>query len=199
MPFRRTIQVVHRLPGRLRLRLPWLHDHREQASPLAERLSELPGMAEVEVRPYTGSVLCAYDDERLDEERILAAVCETSGCQRVCLPGQPGPALTAEENEQLRSALAEGSHVARAAARFFKEVNMDVVRASEGRIDLGTIASLFFASAGLVEVGVSKKLPLPPWFQLAWWAFRTFTTVERPAIEGTVPPWESAPEAPPSA
>jgi hypothetical protein len=27
---------------------------------------------------------------------------------------------------------------------------------------------------------------LPPWFQLAWWSFRTFVTFERPAGDGVV-------------
>lgn len=85
----------------------------------------------------------------------------------------------------MRVALREGSSVARAAASLFKRSNLEVVRATDGRIDMGTLAALGFAVGGAVEVAVTGNLPLPPWFQLAWWAFRTFTTLEDRAIERT--------------
>jgi len=175
VPFPRIVRIVHSLPGRLRLRLPWLHDRREAAVPLADRLSTLPGIAEVRVNPFSGSVLFLYDEEQLDESRLLAAVREATGVEIVARSGEPLPpeAVAALQLE----AKPEISRIERAAATFFHEVNLDVLEASEGRIDLGTLASVMFAATGAAEVALQRKLPLPQWFQLAWWSFRTFTMV----------------------
>jgi hypothetical protein len=180
VPFPRIIFVVHSLPGRLRLRLPWLHDHREQGEPLADELVKLSGMLEVRVRPFSGSVLCSFEAMDLDERRIVSAVQESSGVRAVIRRGE---AISVEAQAALRLQPGERNHIARAAARFFQDVSADVLEATEGRLDLATLASLAFASAGAAEVAMDQKLPLPPWFQLAWWAFRTFTTMEGAAIE----------------
>src|SRR5262249_10587913 len=109
------------------------------------------------------------------ESRLLAAIREATGVEIIVRPGEPLPPQAARAR-RLES-VQEISRIERAAATFFHDVNMDVLEATEGRIDLGTLASVTFAAAGAAEVAVQQKLPLPPWFQLAWWAFRTFTTV----------------------
>lgn len=176
------IHLVHELPGRLRLL--WLHDVPAEAAPLADRLAALPGMAEVRCRPFTGSVLCRYDPRRLACDDILAAVRAATGVTIVVRPGEEAPA---EDEELLRIATEEGNDVARAAAQLFKNLNLDLLRFTEGRTDLGTAVALGLALTGAVEVAVTRKLPAPPWFNLAWWAFRTFTTLEKPAIDKAQP------------
>ncbi len=86
----------------------------------------------------------------------------------------------------------------RATLRFFKGVNVDVLRATEGRADLGTVAALGFMVAGAVDVVVTRKLPFPPWFNLAWWAFSTFATVEGAAISHTKSPVRQNGHGPPT-
>ena len=50
-------------------------------------------------------------------------------------------------------------------------------------MDLGVLATLGLIGAGAAEIVVTGKLPIPPWFNLAWWGFRTFMTTEQPEIE----------------
>ena len=64
-----------------------------------------------------------------------------------------------------------------------RELDRDIRRSSEGAADLGVLATLGFFAAGAAEVVGSGELPLPPWFNLAWWGFRTFMTTEATAIE----------------
>lgn len=179
----RVIYVIHSSPGRTRLRLPWLRRDAERATPLADGLLKLKGVEEVQVRPFTGSVLCVHDPQELDVEGLLDEVRRLTGVDAVVRPGEEPP-----DGDVLLRALSEGSGVARAASRFFKGVNVDVLRATEGRMDLGTLAALGFAVVGAVEVAATGKLPLPKWFNLGWWAFRTFATVEGVAIQHTAPP-----------
>lgn len=176
----RVIYIAHESPGRLRLRLPWLRKDLEAADPLADHLASLPGVEEVRIRPWTGSVLCLFDAWQLEGERILAATKEHTGVDLVLRPGERSER---EEEVLAQAALERGSDVAVAFATAIKGMNYEILRASAGRIDLGTIAASAFAVAGAAQVVATRKLPLPPWFNLAWWAFRTFTTIEKPAIQ----------------
>ncbi|MBN1205417.1 MAG: hypothetical protein JXB05_10885 [Myxococcaceae bacterium] len=178
------IYLIHSSPGRTRLRLPWLRRDATQATPLAEGLQQVRGMEEVELRPYTGSVLCMHDPHVLGVEALLEEVKRLTRVARVVRPGEEPP----EEEEELLRALSGGSGVARAASRFFKGLNVDVLRATEGHVDLGTLATLGFMTAGAVEVVITGKLPFPQWFNLGWWAFRTFTSTEKAAIDSTRSP-----------
>ncbi|HSP81454.1 MAG TPA: hypothetical protein VLQ93_23250 [Myxococcaceae bacterium] len=181
----RIIYLAHASPGRTRLRLPWLRKEPEQVAPLADALEQLPGMEVVEVRPYTGSVLCTHDPLLLTVEALVEAVKRHTGVELVVHPGERSQA---EEEELLRT-LRTGTNLAVETSRFFKGLNLDLLRATEGRLDMPTLAALSFMVAGAVEVVVTKNLPLPPWFNLGWWAFSTFTRLERKTIKGTEAPF----------
>lgn len=204
----RLSYLVHSSRGRTRVRLPWLRREPELAAAIAEALEKLSGMERVEVKPYTGSVLCTYDPEELQEEALLGELCRITGVVRVVRPGETAP----EEEEELLRIIQDGNNLAVEASRFFKGVNLDVLRATGGHMDLPTLAVIGFMAAGATEVVVKKKLPIPPWFNLGWWAFRTFTTMEKKAIKKTQAPFRpgngekhgaprsetgQAPEAPP--
>ena len=172
---RRIINVAHSSAGRLRLRLSWLRDVPEEAPLLADRLASLNGMIEAAVRPRTGSVLCQYDPERLDEARIVAAVQRHTQVSVIVRPGEESPPPEPES----ASSGAPASSLARAVAQSFTAMNQQVLAATDGRLDVGILTSLGFITAGAAEVVVTRQLPAPPWFNLAWWAVRTFTTFER--------------------
>jgi hypothetical protein len=163
------VRVVHALPGRTRLRVvgPRLDD--APARELAEALAQVGGVLHVTINRRTGSVLCEHesttagDTLRARAEEVLTAA------------GYLGRAAPAETR-----VIASG--VARALSRFFSEANASVLRATDGRLDLGVLVSMGFVGMGAVEVAVKRELPAPPWFNLAWWGFRTFMTVEAPAV-----------------
>jgi hypothetical protein len=105
----------------------------------------------------TGSVLC-HHDQRLAAASILEVLRRRDGANVVLLhPGEVPPA----------PAVADGpSAVARSVAAAFRSVNRDILRGTEGALDLGTLTTLGFMGAGAVEVAVKGNLPLPPWFNL---------------------------------
>lgn len=64
--------VLHRLPGRLRVRVASLS---EANAPLVRRsVAALGGVRAVEVRPLTGTVLVHFEAHHLSEEHLLAAL-----------------------------------------------------------------------------------------------------------------------------
>lgn len=179
----RVMYVVHRSHGRLRLRMGCLRDEREAANGLADSLAALPGMEEVRIRPFTGSVLALHDPVELPASRIEEVVRERMRVTHVVQPGEEGPAEV--ERELVRIALLNGSRVAKTATRAIEELDLEVLRASRGSVNLGTLMALGFLGLGAAEVVSTGKLPMPPWFNLGWWAFRTFTITEKKVIAET--------------
>jgi hypothetical protein len=182
----RTLAVAHASPGRLRLRLPWLAAHSAEATALADRLAEEPGVEEVEVRPRTGSVLLHFDEERTDADRLAERAAVLADAERVAEPTEDLAAYRA----RARAAAREGSDLARAFAAFVKGVNADVLTWTRGEADLPLMAATGLLVASAAEVVTSGELPVPAWYQLAWWALRTFALFEQPAIERTRSPLE---------
>jgi hypothetical protein len=171
----RAVSIVHRLAGRTRLRIGRFTLGAEEAAALAAALVALPGVGQVSVDRRAASVLCLHgldvDPARLvDSARtVLAALAPPAPA--VHQGGAPPP-----------------SAVAREVARLFRSLDQEVRDATDGRLDLGTLTTLGFVGAGAVEVAIKQRLPAPPWFNLAWWGFRTFLTFEGDAIRAASVP-----------
>jgi hypothetical protein len=143
-------------------------------------MAERPGVIEVAVRPRTGSLLCRFDERRTTAGKLIAAVRRETRVATVLRPGAPLPAVA-------RAARPPGSSVGRAFVDAFHGLDEDVYAATSGRIDLGTLTGLGLLATGAAEVVMTRQLPAPPWFSLAWWAFRTFTMFEPPTPPAVAP------------
>jgi len=170
----RWLAVVHQLPERTRLRTPVLRKDPATCARLADTLAGVTGVREVAVRPFTGSILVEHA-ATLTADALVDTVRAALAIDRVLKPG---------EEEPLPPEPPRRSSIARQLALAVRELDRDIRRGSEGTVDLGTIATLTFLGAGAADVVTTGQLPLPPWFNLAWWAFRTFMEVERGVIDG---------------
>lgn len=168
----RWIQIVHQVPGRTRLHAPALRRDTVQCERLADALAAVPGAREVSVRPYTGTAL-VFHDRTLTAQTLVESAARVIDA-RVLAPGEAPP---------LPEHVPPFSSVARELAKVVRELDRDILRKTDGTVDLGTLATLGLFGAGAAEVAVSGKLPVPPWFNLAWWGFRTFMTAEEEEIE----------------
>ena len=169
----RYLQVVHAIPGRTRLRCPALRRDPSAVEAVAERLAAVEGVREVAVRPYTGSMLVTHD-RAVGSHQLVDAAQAVLACQPVLGPGEhppPDPDIP------------RLSRIAQLAACAFREIDRDMLRMSRGSFDLGTLATLGFFTSGALEVLADRKLEMPPWFNLAWWGYRTFMTNEQDEIE----------------
>lgn len=169
----RWIAIAHRLPERTRLRTPVLRRDRAACERVADALAKVAGVREVKVRPYTGSILVEHEPE-LAPETIVAAAQKVLDTPRVLAPGERPP---------VDGEVPAFSSLARKVVHACLEIDRDVRRETDGSVDLGTLATLGFIGAGAAEVVATGKLPMPPWFNLAWWAFRMFTTTEKEEID----------------
>lgn len=169
----RWLMVVHHLPDRTRLRTPLLRKNQAASAQVADALAAVAGVRQVTVRPYTGSVLIEHD-EALPLASLVDTVRGALSIEHV---------LAAGERPPLDTEVPPFSSIARKLVIAVREIDRDIRRGSEGTVDLGMLATLGFFGAGAVEVVASGKLPLPPWFNLAWWGFRTFMTTEQPEMD----------------
>jgi len=168
----RWLAIAHHLPDRTRLRTPALRKDPAACERLADALAGIPGVREVKIRPYTGSAL-VFHDEGVAIEILLEMARRALDIDRVLAAGEDPPT---DPQVPAFSSLARKLVVA------VREIDRDIRRGSDGTVDLGMLATLGFLGAGAAEVVASGKLRMPPWFNLAWWGFRTFMTTEQPEI-----------------
>jgi hypothetical protein len=79
-----TLEVVHRIPGRLRVRVPPAAD----GAQLRGAIGALPGVTAAAWSPLTRGLLVLYDSERADETTIVAAIARHADVE-VPLPSEP--------------------------------------------------------------------------------------------------------------
>lgn len=169
----RYVKLVHSVPGRTRLRCSWLRESPDAGNEIADALVALPGMEEVVARPFTGSVLCRHNPLQLTPEHIAEEARAAGGAEIV---------LTAKDPDLAPILRDDVASIARVAAKIASDLNEEVLRATGSRTDLGILATLGFFMAGAADVVYKKEIPAPPWFNLAWWGFRMFVTMEGRAI-----------------
>ncbi|HEX7839843.1 MAG TPA: hypothetical protein VF469_20345 [Kofleriaceae bacterium] len=157
--------VTHHLPERTRLRSPVLRKTPAACARLADALAAVPGVREVRVRPYTGSVLILHRSVAADA--LADAASRALDGARVLANGESPP---------LTGAVPAFSSLRHKVATIAREIDHDIRRGSDGSVDLGTLATISLAGAGALEVAATGQMPMPPWFNLAWWAYRTFMT-----------------------
>lgn len=111
------------------------------------------------MRPYTGSVVCCFDAAQLEPRQIVAAVRRHTGVALVLgtPDDEPRPSSPITGQGDLRR-----SSVARALVEGVRGLNSDVLKGSDGRMDLSTLASLGFLSLGALEIAVTRQRPAPP-------------------------------------
>jgi hypothetical protein len=165
------LQVVHLIPGRLRVRIPASKHTPELGDQIRERLAEVEGIQHVETRTATGSVLVLYDVEAVDSpdflESLINAFC-------ACLPGSVDlPDLQSWQTQRGNGTIPPRP-LANRITEFFSELDAKV----EHQVGPGAnLKSLF--PAGLFVLGLGKLLlarqaPLPRWYDLMWYSFNSF-------------------------
>ncbi|HVI95172.1 MAG TPA: hypothetical protein VM753_14260 [Anaeromyxobacter sp.] len=172
----RYVEIVHAIPGRIRLRIAGIRKKREEAAKAARSVALVAGVAEIRVRPFTGTFIVSYDPARADAERIAGALRDAAGAVAILSQGERPP-------REQASPEAAGSRVGRAVVEAFREVNEDLLRRTGGGVDLAVLATATLLAVSGAEVVARKKLSAPPWFNLVWWGFQTFRHVEAPDLE----------------
>jgi hypothetical protein len=159
-------RVVHRSPGRLRVRVAALRDEPELGRRIAAHLGALPGVSDIRVTESTGSVLVLHEAEQFDEERLARAAREAELFE-----------LTPEPTETTAAAPApRGSAIWGA----WGTANRTVNRFSRDLLDLRTLIPLALVLWSIRQILTERPLVRTPWYTLLWYAFGIFTRFSPP-------------------
>jgi hypothetical protein len=177
-----AMQIVHYLPGRVRVKLPRLKGSASLAAEVERTLAALEGVCHVETSTTTGSVLVLY------EPRLLASLdLEAVGALRE-LAHMLGLSFEDGDRDLLRHwvhAAANGTGpraetpttLGSTITGFFDAVNAGVTQITNGWGDLQTLVPLTLAFLGLRSLLLTDNLPFPTWYDYLWFAFSTFVVL----------------------
>jgi P-type Ca2+ transporter type 2C len=68
------VAISHRLPGRLRVAVPWIHHEPVNAYRLQTKLEQIPGIRSVQCNPQTGRALILFDEAHLSHAHIVRCI-----------------------------------------------------------------------------------------------------------------------------
>jgi hypothetical protein len=152
-------RVVHRSPGRLRVRVDRVRHDADLVQRIVERLSRVPGVTRIETAPETGSVLVLFEPSRFDEERLERAAREGDLFQ---LTQQPVEPQYAPRNGGLVHSV-------------WQNANIAVSQRSRGPLDLRTLVPLALVVWAIRQILTERPLARTPWYTLLWYAWGIYT------------------------
>jgi copper chaperone CopZ len=161
-------RIVHRSPGRLRVRVERARHDAEHVQRIVERLSSVPGVTRIETRPDTGSVLVLFEPSRFDEEHLASAAREADLFQ---LSVEPSEASEPQE-AQPRGGIGRA---------FWERANVAMNQRSQGPLDLRTLLPLALAVWALRQILTERPVVRTPWYTLLWYAWGLYTKFNPPA------------------
>lgn len=172
-------QVIHHIPGRVRVRLPGARGNHALLRQIKDSLAPQPGVQRVEVNPATGSLLVHYDpDLHEDYHSRLARYGEREDLFALKPPELTEADEIANKIEAEAEYLAAHSETARAVVNFVKHLNEGVKQATSNMVDLKVLLPLGLAIYTFKEAGSGVVTPL--WVTLGIFSFNSFVALHHP-------------------
>jgi len=166
------IELRHALPGRVRLRVPGIKGEPGLAREIQKQLAGLKVVRKVEVSAITGSVLVIYDPAD------SAAMAELG---RMMIPGLDLGTPPAADGDGAAAPPAEQI------SGYFQQLNAQV-RSATGNTDLKVLLPATLFLSGILRLVVAKRLTGPTWYDLLWFSFGTFCTLNGSSASGSAAP-----------
>jgi hypothetical protein len=186
-----ALQLVHALPGRVRVRLPRLKGHPALADEVERVLTAMTGIEHVEASTTTGTVLVLYKPgivEALDAGAVgpLLELADRLGlsCEHV----------TPDDLQDWLQAAANGVHGATPTpleshmAGWFGSLYASLPQGTGGWGELRTLVPLTLAFLGLRNLLFTEHLPFPTWYDYLWFAFSSYMVLHATSPAARVSP-----------
>ena len=152
--FRGLAEVRASLPGRMRLYMPAIAQHWQQAEQMRTQLESTGAVSEVALNPHTSTVLIRYDERQVEGAVVLGAAMKLMG-------------LDAAAQQEPTSRMESGLKT------LFASVNHGVLEVTNGLLDARMLAG------GVLTVAAVRSMKLygaavPGAMTLLWWAASIF-------------------------
>ena len=172
------IQVVHAIPGRVRVKISRLRENPALARDVQERLSAVQGIERVEVNCLTGSVLILYDRTEFESVDSMLSLA-------MCLSPLFPDLEFSELEDWLTSANGDGNAtpLAERLATLLGSLNTKLGETTGG-VDLKLLLPFTLFLLGIRGMLVAGKGVFPTWYDLLWFPFGTFFMLNPGVVGG---------------
>ena len=164
-PKKRKAHIHHRVPGRIRMKVPAAKQDPAILEVYREAFLHIPGIIAVKTKPETGSIVIHYDPAREQEfERHFQRHTD----EHLALSRSPPKDEIAEiagKIEEEAEFLAQRSELARHTVDFFKNFNRELKVATDNTVDLKIVLAGGLAAFTFLEIGAEAATPM--WVTLA--------------------------------
>lgn len=169
-PRKHKLKIVHKVPGRIRLKVPHGKSQPELLTLYQGIFSKVPGISSVKTKPESGSVIIHYDVQR--EAQFADQFGHICDQHRVApAPARPGDEIhaLAAKIEAEAEFLAERSEFANNTVQFFKKLDYELKSVSGNTVDLKIVLVGGLAAYTFFELGAGAATPM--WATLALFSF----------------------------
>jgi len=170
------IELVHALPGRVRLKIARLKGDPALAGEAQTKLGRVPGIKEIAANSITGSVLLLYDQKQLMSLESLATLSE--------LLAQLLPDLDTGSFSAWLTAVADGGgREPDQDAGLFPTLRGEAGQITQG-LNVNVLIPLTLFFLGVRSLWLAEELAFPAWYDYFWFAFSTVFMLNRKWLEG---------------
>lgn len=148
--FRGVIEVVHKLEGRVRFKIPVLKGNKELCDELESQLNKISHIQSVETNYVTGTLLIKYGQE-IEPTLIVGILIKLLGLEDQVQ--KPPHAAVTREFRNIKSS-----------------INLAIDEKTRGLLDLRSVFFLVFMALGITKIIKNPTLK-PAGFTYLWWGY----------------------------
>jgi len=162
-------RIAHKIPGRIRMRIPHARTNPEILEVYKEAFSHIPGITKVTTKPATGNIIIHYDIKyEADFHKHLSFYGVENGTP---LPGDEIN-LMANRIKAEADFLAQRSEFAKTTVDFFANLDRQLKLTTGNAIDLKIVLAGGLAAYTFWEIGATAATPM--WVTLALFSLNHF-------------------------
>lgn len=166
-------RIAHKVPGRIRMRVPFAKTNPDILEIYKETFANIPGITKVTTKPATGNIIIHYDTKReveFHKHLSLFAVHHSAP-----LPGDEVSQL-ANRIKAEADFLSQRSEFAKTTVGFFTELDKQLKLTTSNAIDLKILLAGGLAAYTFWEIGATAATPM--WVTLALFSLNHFAELQ---------------------
>jgi hypothetical protein len=173
--------VVHHIPGRMRIKVPFLKGAFAYSQEISDLLLPLDGLRQVDFSPFTGSVLLHYDPEKYDHfSKELGEYVQRAMGVDLLPTSQNGERTSKVNSSEVVAPFVYDTKLARDINVFFSRINQSVRAATDDVLDLKSLLPVGLGMYALLKAGSAMTTPL--WITLGIFSFTSFAILNPVSI-----------------
>jgi Heavy metal associated domain 2 len=173
--------IVHHIPGRMRIKVPFLKGASAYSEQISDLLMPLDGLRQVDFSPLTGSVLLHYDPEKYEHfSKDLSEYVQRAMGMDLLSTSKNGERTSKVNSSEVVAPLVFDTKLARDINVFFSRINQSVRAATDDVLDLKSLLPVGLGTYALFTAGSAMTTPL--WVTLGIFSFTSFAILNPVSI-----------------